>query len=613
MKRSFLNYLSDLLIPIIFTLVCLSESSAKDVGGYIFEDEIWSLSDSPYNLIADVIVKEGVTLTIEAGVELKLRQELTNTINNSMIKVEGNLIANGTRNNPINISGGLIYFTNLSEKAIYDSSGDYLEGCLLKQVNYDGARPAGVSGGNYAAIIVDNASVCFDNCIIQDTSGSAIRIEGGSAKISNCIIKNNYANVNLNRGGGIYAKNVDNLIIENCLITGNTAGRLYEAVSSSSLIPKGGGIYIEGGDSVAIQNNTISNNSVYNEFYSCRGGGIDASGIKDGLIYGNTIKGNISDSRESKRGTVGGMYVTARNCFIQKNIIVDNTATGDVGGISCSEGCILENNIIVGNTAYDGGGVSASCIMRYNTIARNKAERLYAGVMYKSDKALDVKYNSITDNIGRKVGAGYAVYIEGIPCFTQNNLMNNSLNKELSYIQGEGQLDATNCWWGNDEKEVWQKIDNWEGVDYFPSLSEAEINAPVIPPINFQATKLTDGDIEFTWNQNPESDLDGYRLYYGTVSGGPYDGTIATEGSSPIDVGITTSFTLTNLSSEKYYITLTAYDSEGNESWYSQEILNPFYTAPPEPEFPEDIGVVEFIIAIILYFYYLLTGGFIYI
>jgi hypothetical protein len=71
-----------------------------------------------------------------------------------------------------------------------------------------------------------------------------------------------------------------------------------------------------------------------------------------------------------------------------------------------------------------------------------------------------------------------------------------------------------------------------------------------------------------TWNANIEPDLAGYRVYYGSAPG-TYN---QTKGSGVVVTG--TSHTVTGLTSgTRYYFALTAYDSSGNESDYSQEVL----------------------------------------
>jgi hypothetical protein len=71
-------------------------------------------------------------------------------------------------------------------------------------------------------------------------------------------------------------------------------------------------------------------------------------------------------------------------------------------------------------------------------------------------------------------------------------------------------------------------------------------------------TTGTGGTISLAWDANAESDLAGYRLYYGTASG-VYD--------HPVDVGKVTTYTLTGLTKgQTYYIVVRAYDTSSNES-----------------------------------------------
>lgn len=88
-------------------------------------------------------------------------------------------------------------------------------------------------------------------------------------------------------------------------------------------------------------------------------------------------------------------------------------------------------------------------------------------------------------------------------------------------------------------------------------------------------------DITLMWDPNVEPDLAGYKIYYKTGSPGPpYNGWEAFEGNSPIAidayqalVGNTCEFTLIGLDeAETYYFVTTAYDAEGNESAYSNEV-----------------------------------------
>jgi hypothetical protein len=74
----------------------------------------------------------------------------------------------------------------------------------------------------------------------------------------------------------------------------------------------------------------------------------------------------------------------------------------------------------------------------------------------------------------------------------------------------------------------------------------------------FQAT--------LSWNANSEPDLQGYRIYLATASGG-YGAPLTT---LPMDV---TSYTVTGLETgTTYFFSVTAYNSSGAESSFSSEV-----------------------------------------
>jgi hypothetical protein len=78
--------------------------------------------------------------------------------------------------------------------------------------------------------------------------------------------------------------------------------------------------------------------------------------------------------------------------------------------------------------------------------------------------------------------------------------------------------------------------------------------------------------VTLAWDPPATGTVDGYNLYYKAGdSGASYDGTEASEGDSPIDVGNVTSFTVSGLDSTlTYYFVVTAYNTSG-ESESSNE------------------------------------------
>lgn len=87
---------------------------------------------------------------------------------------------------------------------------------------------------------------------------------------------------------------------------------------------------------------------------------------------------------------------------------------------------------------------------------------------------------------------------------------------------------------------------------------------------------FSNDSVALSWDEIPSTTISyGYKVYYDNDTySPPYDGTGLNEGASPIDVGNATTFTLTGLGSGTYYLVVTAYDTLGRESWYSNEEYN---------------------------------------
>ena len=89
-----------------------------------------------------------------------------------------------------------------------------------------------------------------------------------------------------------------------------------------------------------------------------------------------------------------------------------------------------------------------------------------------------------------------------------------------------------------------------------------------------------------SWNANPESDIAGYKLSYGTSSGSY---------TTTIDVGKVTSTVLTVADGQKYYFAVRAYNSSGFTSSYSTEVSATASSATPPPSIASLSPVAGFV------------------
>ncbi len=203
----------------------------------INEDTTW---DTDVVIGNNITIEEGVTLTIEPDINITFEGHYR-------LNVEGKIIANGTKENPI-------LFTKTSQIESWNG------------INIVNSNPDSLSEFRYC--IFEGSDISSDSL---NYNGGVFYIENSSdIIIENCTFKNNKAI----KGGAIYCKNSDPILINN----------IFKMNSANS----GGAIYLENSDPVII-GNFICNNSATN------GTGI----IFDNSIppfTNNTVINNFSDS-----------------------------------------------------------------------------------------------------------------------------------------------------------------------------------------------------------------------------------------------------------------------------------------------------------------------------
>lgn len=443
-------------ITVIALMMADRSGAATEVSGPITSDTTWTLSNSPYIVVGDVLVNNGIILTIEPGVLMKF--------NSSNLQINGTLIARGTSSDPIVFTSnkttpvtgdwGYIFFGDSSTDATYDADGNYIGGSILEYciVEYAG----GMSVSDNGAVRMNNAHPFINYCTIRNNKASGIKAWDvtGLIKITNSTISKNIAS---DSGGGIYVSGGTATIYNNTIIN-NTAGRAVSfggggggiavinsitTISNNVLINNsalggtyyyyggsdgGGGVYVSGGTA------TISNNTIDNNMASLGGGGIYVFSGAQATIFNNSISRNTATAQYGSGNSGGGIGIHSATVTISNNNITNNIISGDGGGISVygstvtiSNNTISNNKLSSGGFSYGGGGGIIVFFSSAATIFNN---------FISENKALYRKYDG-TPHVG---GGIYTYYATAI--ISNNSIVRNSaLNASAVYYSSGDELD----------------------------------------------------------------------------------------------------------------------------------------------------------------------------
>ncbi|MDA9327927.1 Ig-like domain-containing protein [Flavobacteriaceae bacterium] len=534
------------IVSIFLILVTTVGFSQTDVSGALSSDTTWSLSNSPIILTGNVLVPNGVTLTIEAGVTVRINSE-------KYLKVQGSLIAIGTESNKI------IFTSNESSPA----KGDWDKIWLAStSTSFDGSD-------NYVS------GTIFNHCIIS-YADEGLRLDDSSFYLVNSELTENNKGINFRK--------VINSVIDNNNFNNNGSGTSTSAGTEDNGIGSftftkflnntfknntGDGLSFGGYRNNANNNlikNNISINNGGNGFYF--GWGDVVRGFADNTIDGNIIYNNSGN----------GITVGRDSNIIKKNFIVNNEGSGiNISGTYIYEGLTIENNIISGNLGYGLDLTSnTNSLIRYNSILNSggNSENPSLGIpnSYIISNNNTITYNTIYASENSAIELRY-----GPNTFNNNNFISTKGNYIFKLLtENNSDINAENNYWGTSTESEIQSViydnsDDFElgAVEYTPFLTSPNTDAPISPPSN--VTKQASGsDIVLSWSANGETDIAGYKLHYGSPTGYSY--------STTLDLGNVTTYTVTGGDITTEY-SITAYDSsidgtddmvDGNESWFSK-------------------------------------------
>jgi len=548
-KKLFISILS------LFSIV-----SATDVSGVISSNTTWIALSSPYIVTGNVLVSEGVTLTIEAGVEVKFDSD-------TYLKMEGTLIAVGTSDNYITFESNAssqskgdwdgIRIRSTGGSTI-DGSQNYSSGSQIKYVKIKHADRglyvhdtgfhlsySELSTNNMAIEIRSTDDVLIDHCTFTDNAQSIYSVysdysgdnvsEIRDTYITNSTFDSNDYGIDLIMN----QRNFKNLNINNNVFTNNSVG-----------IDFGGGGYGPHADSIYIRNNIVYNNS--------------SSGVNLSRIYSSASSSEPYQVYFEQNIVVDNgksltlEYSPSAKIKVSQNILKSTTGNGiEFVGSPSSSNHLFSNNSIIsnGNSVYFGGSDSYhSNYMQFtlNTFAGSPTSEL-----------INIPY-----------GEGHS--------FDANNFPEVSSGVYIIKTTTPNAVSAENSFWGTTTaseiaSNIYDFNDDFElgAVDYDPWLSTPNTDAPISPPAN--VTKVeSGGNIILTWDANLESDVAGYKIHYGDFTGYSY--------TTNTDLGNVTTYTLSGVSIDSS-IAITAYDGnidgtddqvEGYQSWFATAIIPPY-------------------------------------
>jgi len=201
--------------------------------------------------------------------------------------------------------------------AVINGSSAVITACIIKE------NRAPTGGGVFSRT---NCDVTFSYCDISDNSILTVVGAGGGGSfdsmnllMENCIINGNSAPTG---GGGLYIARCNSAIVRNCLIQGNL-------VENDDYGP-GGGIWLDDGTQATIEDCTITHNAILNNLFDCNGGGVAILWAGSSTILRQcTIANNHSPT-----GLGAGIWCAGTEATIEKCIVAFNTG-GD--GLYCGE------------------------------------------------------------------------------------------------------------------------------------------------------------------------------------------------------------------------------------------------------------------------------------
>ncbi len=393
-------------------LAC-SPAQAADIGGFINTDTTWTLANSPYVSTSGIIVAENVTLTIEAGVEIKLNSGHSITIN-------GGIVARGNDANKIRFTSNTqdnwayLHLTDTAIDAIYTQDGQYQSGSIFEHVIIENG--AGTAVTNNAALRIQAAYPYMNYMTVQDNADSGVRLwelgVGAINVLNSSFLRNTHYGFVMEDnpiGSRLHFTNLD--------VSNNGSNGLEIHSSEMTLTVIDSRFENNGGRGFTLNDNGSSGSGSANLNWT----------IRNNLVQGNSHSG-IGGGGLIRWYSAGGSHLSFTD-----NIIRNNTTTSTSGGLylfvySPSATATIENNQFLNNSSsFNTGGVYiysyVNASISYNIIMGNSSGGSYGGISMLGLYGTTFTHNIILNNSANSVGGAYFAYFSDANDAVSNNII----------------------------------------------------------------------------------------------------------------------------------------------------------------------------------------------
>lgn len=491
------SYHPKISIPhcLLFVLLhlCVSVTAVnafEQVRGTIDSNTRWTRERGPYIVVGNVVIPEGITLTIEPGVRVQFDGA-------RWMRVHGALVAEGTPDARIVFTAnvqpsfgevwGGVRFSETGGSVFDDAKSQRIDGSILKHVAFEFANPA---------IDVIRTGLVIENCLFEKNL-ACIRLHD----TRHAFLRNNVFRDNAGMAIELLASAAtDPLELYDTRITGNEFRGSFISLSHPRLT------YLEFG-----------RNRVVGTEARVLIGGLVPFDVRTVHAHHNAFVDNAT-ALVLDVSTTNSSDPAVRHVLVENNVFTGTTQFAITGSVETNAHTQLSNNTFVkcsiGMRIVDARRVT----IRGNTFVHNRSSITYE--YYYDDEP-----TAIVDNI-----VAYNSYEAlGLRVHPRITLRGNDFLQNDGFVLGNysmSPVDARQNFWGagstQDHVSQWIKDSSDGGygpVMFIPMNENGTFTAPIVPP-RWATVRAIDGGVVLRWPASPDPRTSGYRIWFDRDSDG---------------------------------------------------------------------------------------------